>query len=45
MKGLMEAWMKEAGARDLSPNPDYDASRPLFNSRDEWLRQTRRSSP
>ena len=45
MKGLMEAWMKEAGAKDLSPNPDYDASRPLFNSRDEWLRQTRRSPP
>jgi len=42
LKGLMGAWMKEAGAKDVIPNPDYDPSRPLFNSRDEWLKQTRK---
>ena len=44
MKGLMEAWMKQAGAKDLSPNPDYDTSRPLFNSRDERLKHASRTS-
>jgi hypothetical protein len=35
----MEAWMKQAGAKDLTPNPAYDASRPLFNTRDEALKK------
>ncbi|NBW96005.1 MAG: hypothetical protein EBR28_04565 [Planctomycetia bacterium] len=43
LKGLMEAWMKESGAKDVTPNPEYDPSRPLFNSRDEWLKQTRKN--
>ena len=33
--------MKETGAKALTPNPAYDASRPLFNTRDEWLKQER----
>jgi len=24
-------WMKQAGAKDLTPNPDYNASGPLLN--------------
>jgi len=44
MKGLMDAWMRESGAKDLSPNPDYDTSRPLFNSRDERLKHASRTS-
>jgi hypothetical protein len=39
LKSLMEAWMKQAGAKDLTPNPSYDASRPLFNTRDEALKK------
>ena len=38
MKALVTAWMKESGATDVAPNPAYDASRPLFNSRDEALK-------
>ena len=30
---LYEAWMKEVGAKELAPNPDYDAKDPLFNER------------
>jgi arylsulfatase A-like enzyme len=37
MKKLFTAWMKEVGARDVTPNPAYDASRPLLNTRDEAL--------
>lgn len=37
MKQLFTVWMKEAGAKDVTPNPAYDARRPLFNSRDEAL--------
>jgi hypothetical protein len=29
--------MKEAGAKDVAPNPAYDARRPMFNTRDEAL--------
>jgi DMSO/TMAO reductase YedYZ molybdopterin-dependent catalytic subunit len=39
LKSFMETWMKQAGAKDLTPNPAYDATRPLFNTRDEWLKQ------
>lgn len=39
LKSLMVNWMKQAGAKDLTPNPAYDASRPLLNARDEWLKQ------
>jgi arylsulfatase A len=39
MKELFTAWMKEAGAKDVTPNPAYDASRPMFNTRDEALRK------
>ena len=42
MKRLMAAWMEEARAADLSPNPDYDAGRPLFDSRDERLKNASR---
>ncbi len=37
MKQLFTAWIKEAGAKDVTPNAAYDARRPLFNSRDEAL--------
>jgi arylsulfatase A-like enzyme len=37
MKKLFSAWMKETGAKDVTPNAAYDARRPLFNSRDEAL--------
>jgi arylsulfatase A-like enzyme len=37
MKELFTAWMKEAGAKDVAPNPAYDARRPMFNTRDEAL--------
>jgi arylsulfatase A len=37
MKRLFTTWMKEVGAKDVTPNPAYDASRPLFNTRDEAL--------
>jgi arylsulfatase A-like enzyme len=38
MKKIFTTWMKEVGAKDVTPNPAYDASRPMFNSRDEALR-------
>lgn len=38
MKTLIENWMKQTGAKDLAANPAYDASRPLFNTRDETTR-------
>ena len=41
LKSLMETWMKETGAKDVTPNPAYDASRPLFNTREEALKKTR----
>lgn len=37
LRKLFEDWMKECGAKDLAPNPDYDPSDPLFNARDESL--------
>ena len=39
MKKLFTAWMKEVGAKDVSPNPAYDPRRPMFNTRDEALRK------
>ena len=39
LKSLMETWMKQTGAKDLTPNPAYDPSRPLFNTRDEALKK------
>lgn len=44
LKGLMEAWMNEAGAEDVTPNPDYDPSRPLYNTRDAALETRRHGS-
>jgi hypothetical protein len=35
----MESWMKQAGAKDLTPKPVYDVSRPLFNTGDEALKE------
>jgi arylsulfatase A-like enzyme len=32
---LFEAWMKEVGAKDVSPNPSYDAARPMYNIHEE----------
>lgn len=34
---LYEAWMKQVGAKELAPNPDYDAKDPLFNEREAAL--------
>lgn len=39
LKSLLETWMKKTKAKDLTPNPAYDSTRPLFNTRDEWLKQ------
>ena len=38
MKALFTVWMTKSGAKDVAPNPAYDASRPLINSRDEALK-------
>jgi arylsulfatase A-like enzyme len=32
-----ESWMKETGAKDVTPNPAYDAKNPLFNAREDYL--------
>jgi hypothetical protein len=37
----METWMKQTGAKDLTPNPAYDASKPLFNTREEALKKAK----
>jgi arylsulfatase A-like enzyme len=39
LRQRMEVWMKETGAKDVTPNPAYDASRPLFNARDEAIKK------
>jgi hypothetical protein len=31
--------MKQVGAKELAPNPDYDAKDPLFNEREVALRK------
>jgi arylsulfatase A-like enzyme len=41
MRSLMETWMKQSGAKDLIPNPAYDANRPLFNTREEALKKAK----
>ncbi len=41
LRSLFEDFMERAGARDVSPNPDYDATKPLFNSRDAALAKSR----
>ena len=41
MKSLIETWMKQTGAKDLTPNPAYDASRPLFDTRSEALKKAK----
>jgi hypothetical protein len=41
LKTLMETWMKQTGAKDLTPNPAYDASKPLFNTREEALKKAK----
>jgi hypothetical protein len=33
MQSLMENWMKQTGAKDLTPNPAYDASRSSTRAR------------
>lgn len=37
LQALFTRWAKTVGARDVTPNPAYDPSRPLFNARDEAL--------
>lgn len=41
LRQRMEAWMKETGAKDVTPNPAYDASRPLLNTREEAIKKER----
>jgi len=41
LRQRMEAWMKETGAKDVTPNPACDPSRPLFNTREEAIRKAR----
>ena len=41
LKSIVEIWMKQTGSNDLTPNPGYDPSRPLFNTRDEALKKER----
>jgi arylsulfatase A-like enzyme len=33
MQRALDAWLKETGARDATPNPDYDPANPLTNLR------------
>ncbi len=37
LQALFTRWAKAVGSRDVTPNPAYDPSRPLFNARDEAL--------
>lgn len=39
LQKLYEEWMKKVGAKDLTPNPDYDPTDPLFNARDAALKK------
>lgn len=39
LQKLCEEWMKKVGAKDLTPNPDYDPADPLFNARDAALKK------
>lgn len=39
LKKLYEEWMKKVGAKDLTPNLDYDPADPLFNARDAALKK------
>lgn len=39
LQKLYEEWMKKVGAKDLTPNPDYDPADPLFNARDAALKK------
>ncbi|NBV52121.1 MAG: hypothetical protein EBR83_01075 [Verrucomicrobia bacterium] len=41
LRQRMEVWMKETGAKDVTPNPAYDASRPLFNTREGAIKKER----
>jgi hypothetical protein len=41
---LFEGWMKETGARDVTPNPDYDPADPLFNAREAYLEKMKGKS-
>jgi arylsulfatase A-like enzyme len=41
---LFEGWMKETGARDVTPNPDYDPADPLFNAREAYLEKMKEKS-
>jgi arylsulfatase A-like enzyme len=34
MQKALDAWLKETGARDATPNPNYDPANPLANLRD-----------
>ena len=39
LQKLYDEWMKKVGAKDLTPNPDYDPADPLFNARDAALKK------
>ena len=39
LQKLYEEWMKKVGAKDLTPNPDYDPADPLFNARNAALKK------
>lgn len=41
LRTLFESWMKEVGAKDLTPNPNYDPVDPLFNARDAKLKKSK----
>ena len=41
LRTLFESWMKEVGAKDLTPNPNYDPVDPLFNARDAELKKSK----
>ena len=39
------AWMRQVGAKDLTPNPAFDARRPLFNTREAALAKPGEKAP
>jgi arylsulfatase A-like enzyme len=39
LRQLFERWMKETGAKDVTPNPAYDPKNPLFNAREDFLKK------
>lgn len=44
MRTLFESFMRATGAKDVTPNPAYDANDPLFNAREDYLAKSKKQS-